>query len=215
MIFKIKIRMKNFQSLMDTIVADDQIHAAWLNTLSLMENCGARKIAAFEHPVETNLIILKHAAEEFRHAYYLKKQISKLEVIGFENYSDDSLLASNASRNYLKKLDVEVCRYLRDEYQMTGRQLFYGAYLLVTYAIEVRADSLYEAYQKALTANDSRVNVKSIIAEEEGHLKEMQDMLVPFHAQWQTMCDAVCKLESSLFEEWVGKLTLALPIAQL
>ena len=207
--------MKNLESLMDTIVADDHVHAAWLNTLSLMENCGAKKIAAFEHPIETNLIILKHAAEEFRNAYYLKKQISKLTESGFDDYSDNALLAPNSSRNYLKKLDVEVCRFLRDEYQMSGRQLFYGAYLLVTYAIEVRADSLYEAYQKALTAIDSKVNVKSIIAEEEGHLKEMQDMLVPFHAEWQTMCEAVCKLESSLFDEWVHQLSRVVPIAQL
>ena len=44
----------------------------------MMENTGARKISRFEHPVATDIIVLKHAAEEARHAYYLKKLIGKI-----------------------------------------------------------------------------------------------------------------------------------------
>ena len=61
-----------------TIVADNMLHARWLNTLSLMENTGARKISASEDPATVTYIILKHAAEEHRHAFYLKKQIEKV-----------------------------------------------------------------------------------------------------------------------------------------
>jgi hypothetical protein len=42
-----------------------------------MENAGARKISKCEHPTLVTQIQLKHAAEEHRHAYYLKKQIGK------------------------------------------------------------------------------------------------------------------------------------------
>jgi hypothetical protein len=56
--------------------------------------------------------------------------------------------------------------------------LRFAAYLLVTYAIEVRADEFYPIYQDALdNAAGSKVNVKSIILEEEGHLEEMINQL--------------------------------------
>ena len=40
----------DMEQLIASIVADKQQHARWLNTLSLMENTGARKISASEHP---------------------------------------------------------------------------------------------------------------------------------------------------------------------
>jgi bacterioferritin (cytochrome b1) len=66
------------QKIIEAIIRNNEIHAKWLNTLSFMENAGARKISACEDPVTVDLIQLKHAAEEHRHAYYLKKQILKL-----------------------------------------------------------------------------------------------------------------------------------------
>jgi len=65
------------KDLIRKITQDDHTHARWLNTLSMMENTGAKKIKNCEHPVFVNEIILKHAAEEARHAYYLKSQIQK------------------------------------------------------------------------------------------------------------------------------------------
>jgi hypothetical protein len=56
------------KSLFTHIVNNDTVHARWLNTLSLMENTGARKISASEDPATVTYIILKHAAEEHRHA---------------------------------------------------------------------------------------------------------------------------------------------------
>ncbi len=68
-------------NILPTIIAQPQLHARWLNTLSLMENTGARKISASEDPVTVTYIILKHAAEEHRHAFYLKKQLKKQERV--------------------------------------------------------------------------------------------------------------------------------------
>ena len=85
-----------------------------------------------------------------------------------------------------------------------GRALKHGAYLLVTYSIEVRADMLYGVYQNALTKQGSKVNVKSIIAEEEGHLAEMQKMLIAFHPEWQQLANDMCKVENLLFENWIS-----------
>jgi bacterioferritin (cytochrome b1) len=185
------------------IVGNNFLHAKWLNTLSLMENTGARKISAGEHPIKVNLIVLKHAAEESRHAYYLKKQIAKLQTDGFEDYNFKYLIAPVQSYHYLQCLDVAASRYLREKMNLSGYNLSFGAYLLVTYAIEVRADELYGIYQSALDKVGSKVNVKSIIIEEEGHLEEMIQQLKNFDSDWENHAQAICKIENLLFDDWV------------
>lgn len=188
----------------EKIVVSDDMHAKWLNSLSMMENTGARKISKYEHPIHTGITVLKHAAEEARHAYYLKKQIGKLAKEACPDYSYPYILAPVQSHQYLEQLDVLACRYLKLKLGLNGRDLKHGAYLMVTYSIEVRADMLYGIYQAALTAHGSKVNVKSIIAEEEGHLLEMQRMLEVFHPQWQQMAADVCAIEDHLFTTWIS-----------
>jgi hypothetical protein len=190
-------------NLLPAIIADDDIHARWLNTLSLMENTGARKISASEDPVTVTYIILKHAAEEHRHAFYLKKQIEKVGAAFCPTYADEYLVASSYSKYYLNMLDVEVCRYLKKTLLLTGRELRFAAYLLVTYAIEVRADELYPVYQEALDKAGSKINVKSIILEEEGHLEEMINQLQKFSPVWQLHADKAVAMETQLFDQWV------------
>jgi len=193
------------QQVIENIVKDTDKHSRWLNTLSLMENTGARKISACEHKTEVSLIVLKHAAEEHRHAYYLKKQIGKLSE-GYPTYADAFLVAPYDSRFYLNKLDVEVCKYLKAELGLSGQELRFGAYLLVTYAIEVRADELYPIYQTALDTIKSKVNVKSIILEEEGHLEEMLVQLKTFSPDWETHAKKAVEIESALFNSWISAL---------
>ncbi len=188
------------------IVADNQLHAKWLNTLSYMENAGAKKISASEDKENVNLIILKHAAEEHRHAYYLKKQLSKLGDNICKTYHNEFLLAPTNSKYYLQMLDILVCRYLKNELNLKGKELKFAAYLLVTYAIEVRADELYPVYQNALDEAGSKVNVKSIILEEEGHLEEMLNQLKDFSKNWEKHANKAVLFEQNLFSEWVVSL---------
>src|SRR5580704_1253063 len=110
-----EIREQKFRSLINKIVSSTELHAKWLNSLSLMENTGARKISKYEDPVKTNIIVLKHAAEEARHAYYLKKQIGKLAKDACPDYSYPYLLAPIESYHYLHMLDVEACRYIKNK----------------------------------------------------------------------------------------------------
>ena len=193
-------------TILPNIIADKQLHARWLNTLSLMENTGARKISASEDPVTVTYIILKHAAEEHRHAFYLKKQIEKTEDGLCPTYAGEYLLAPAYSKYYLNQLDIDVCRYLKSELKLTGRELRFAAYLLVTYAIEVRADELYPIYQDALDNAGSKVNVKSIILEEEGHLEEMINQLHHFSPDWQSHAQKAVDMETRLFKNWVNEL---------
>jgi hypothetical protein len=199
-------------TLLPKIIADDQLHARWLNTLSLMENTGARKISASEDPLTVTYIILKHAAEEHRHAFYLKKQIEKTGEDLCPTYAAEYLLASAYSRYYLNQLDIDVCRYLKNELKLTGKDLRFAAYLLVTYAIEVRADELYPVYQEALDSAGSKINVKSIILEEEGHLEEMLNQLRNFSPDWEFHANKAVEFESSLFLKWVGALAKELKV---
>ena len=192
--------------ILQNIVSDTALHAKWLNTLSYMENAGAKKISASEHKENVSLIILKHAAEEHRHAYYLKKQLDKLGGNLCSTYTNAELLTPNQTKFYLNALDVAVCRYLKQEFNLSGYELKFAAYLFVTYAIEVRADELYPIYQDVLTAAGSKVNVKSIILEEEGHLEEMLNQLRTFSPDWEKHAEVVIKIEQEMFSDWMQNL---------
>lgn len=192
-----------FYNLLERIVQDNETHAKWLNTLSFMENAGARKISACEHPTKVSLIQLKHACEEHRHAFYLKKQIGKLDAELCKTYENKELLAPIATRQYLHSLDIKACRYLQNVFQLSNEELKYAAYLFVTYAIEVRADELYPVYQDVLTKESSKIMVKSIILEEEGHLEEMINQLNEFAEDWQTHADHILEIEKGLHEQWM------------
>jgi hypothetical protein len=195
------------QEIFQNIIADDNLHAKFLNTLSLMENTGARKISASEHKTKVSYLILKHACEEARHAFYLKKQISKVANLEeFPTYENQFLIAPFASYTYLQLLDIQVCRYLKKTLNLSGEGLKYAAYLLVTYAIEVRADELYPIYQEALDNAKSKVNVKSIIVEEEGHLEEMIIQLKNFSSEWETHASKALEIEKKLFVAWVNEI---------
>ncbi|UAY53304.1 hypothetical protein [Ferruginibacter albus] len=190
-------------SIFDKVVQTPHIHARWLNTLSMMENAGAKKIKKCEHPILANEIILKHSAEEARHAYYLKKQIKKVEKDSCPTYEKQYLLAPDFTYYYLHSLDIQVCRYLKKNFGYKGDDLKYAAYLLVTYAIEVRADELYPKYQQVLDTIKSTVNVKSIIAEEINHLQEMTHQLKEFSPRYEEFCKTAVEMETVLFNSWM------------
>ncbi|WBV60938.1 hypothetical protein PFY12_02170 [Chryseobacterium camelliae] len=192
-----------FYNLLEKIVQYNEIHAKWLNTLSFMENAGARKISACEHSTKVSLIQLKHAAEEHRHAYYLKKQIGKIDPELCTTYEKNKLLASTATRQYLHSLDIKSCKYLQQVFQLTKEELKYAAYLFVTYAIEVRADELYPVYQEILTKTSSKIMVKSIILEEEGHLEEMINQLNEFSEDWKKHAEIILNIEKELHDQWI------------
>lgn len=200
-------------SILENIVNDNLLHSKWLNTLSYMENAGAKKISASEHKEEVTLLILKHAAEEHRHAYYLKKQLVKLDENTCKTYSNAELLAPNHTKYYLNTLDVLVCRYLKNHFNLSGYDLKFAAYLFVTYAIEVRADELYPIYQDVLSAKQSKVTVKSIILEEEGHLEEMLNQLRDFSPDWEKHAQEIIKIEEQMFKDWMIGLKAELAIA--
>ncbi len=196
----------DFKNILEQIVTQPELHARWLNTLSMMENCGARKISASEHSHDVDLIVLKHAAEEARHAYYLKNQISKTGFDGCETYHPGTLLSPIRSFQYLHQLDTHVSRYLKEQCSLDGHELKYGSYLLVTYAIEVRADDLYPIYEEVLKAKGSSITMRMIIVEEKGHLEEMIEQMARFFQDWPKHGEFALGQEKQLFESWKNSL---------
>lgn len=198
------------EELIKNIVSDDEIHARFLNTLSLQENIGARKISANELPETSTFMVLKHAAEEHRHAFYLKKQIGKLSSTACPTYEPDYLLAPFSSKYYLNKLDLATSRYLMEHLMLKGAKLKFAAYLLVTYAIEVRADEIYPIYQEILSNAGSKVSVRSIILEEQGHLDEMIVQLKSFSSEWEFHAANIVSIEKILYQNWINDLAAAI-----
>ena len=182
------------------------LHAKWLNTLSYMENCGARKISRYEHSNPIDIIVLKHAAEEHRHAFYLKKMIDRVQQGACTYYTVEEMLGGYSSTQYLPKLDIFAARYLKSALGLEGNDLKQAAYLLVTYAIEMRADELYPEYHAILKRIKSKVSVYNIIKEEEGHLREMIAGLEAGLPNWEEHAHKILAYESELFNEWLKEL---------
>ncbi len=191
---------KELTLLIQRVVAEPFLHALWVNTLSYLENCGARKIASCEHPTWVKEEMLKHAAEEFRHAFYLKTQLHRLGF-SLQDYRLPHLLGGWAAYHYLDLLDLHTSRYLR----ASGRSLTETkqlAYFLVTYAIELRASELYPIYQSILKQHASKVQVQSILLEEKEHLQEMERALNAI-AHSAKLIEMVCRIEATLCTSWL------------
>ncbi len=186
------------ENIIFAIVQDAASHGLWINTLSYLENCGARLIAACEHPTLVKEEVLKHASEEFRHAFYLKKQLARIGVF-YEDYRPETLLGGWPAYHYLYKLNVQTARSLRT-LQAPPEKIKELSYLLVTYAIELRAGELYPIYESALKQAHSKVCVRSILLEEKEHLAEMEKGLAQIPGGF-VYAQTVCALESALFEK--------------
>jgi len=197
------------EQLLASIVASHELHAQWLNTLSFLENCGARKIAACEHPTLVKEEMLKHAAEEFRHAHHLKGQIERVSSNLMDTYSLSFILGGTATLHYLSALDLKASRYLK-ALGFSKHSLKEAAYLLVTYAIEFRAEELYPIYDAVLRKIGSRVAVRSILLEEKEHLDEMREGLKQLPSGL-THAAYVCAIESTLCKKWLDSIELYIP----
>jgi len=193
---------KCLHTLLPQLIADPSLHARWLNTLSYMENCGARKIAACEHPTQVKEEMLKHAAEEFRHAHHLKRQIEKVSPKSLPDYSLHSILGGMKTMHYLEALDLHTSRYLSQNVGLSKREVQATAYLLVTFAIEKRAEQLYTLYDAYLRRAGSKANVKALLLEEKEHLAEMQRNLDVLPSG-QLHAHHVCLFEEQLYQEWI------------
>src|SRR5690606_16662201 len=120
------------QSLLARIVPDAPRHARLLNTLSLLEHLGSRKIVATQSSAGIDEPTLRHVAEEAHHAYFMKRQAQKAGGRALE-YVDTDLLAPAAARMYFQRLEAGMKRALGS----TPRPR--ATYLYMSMIVEFRA----------------------------------------------------------------------------
>lgn len=161
-----------------------QVHARFLNTLSLMEHIGSRKIMASQKRPDHET--LKHLAEETRHAFFFKRAAEKTAG-GPLDYSAPNTIAGDHARMYMGRLDAYIAK-------KTGA----GAppYLYMSLIVELRAVWIYRLYQSVLLETGSELSLKSVLAEEKSHLDDMWRRLGTLDAERDSRT-----AEFSAFEE--------------
>jgi hypothetical protein len=180
-------RLKQF---LTSACRDPLVHSRLLNTLSMLEHVGSRKIMASQSRLVKSLSLgtLKHLAEETRHAYFLKRAAESIAATAL-NYNDSDLLAGPQARLYMGKLDAFVAR------TSTGP----ATYLYVTLVVELRAIWFYAIYQAALKQRNHVLNLRSLIAEEKQHLSEMTTKLTSLGENLEARLPVFRSFEATLY----------------
>ncbi len=159
---------------LNTLAHEPLHHAKWLNTLSLLEYIGARKIIKSQEAHSLDLMMMEHIAEETRHAYFFKKLSEKTLPGACPNYSEDALLAGKSSKDYFQSLDHMVTH----ELQVTNTRL---NYLYVTWLIEERAIFVYTLYLQIIRPfklyKERTFKLQGILNEENSHLETMRFLI--------------------------------------
>ena len=180
------------------VIADPVKHARFLNTLSLLEHIGSRKILLTQGETGGE-DALKHLAEETRHAHFFRKAAEKVAGRPL-TYSDQDAAAPHSARMYFGRLDSGISAE-------TGPGAL--AYLYVTQAIEVRAHGVYGLYEKELRAAGHSLTLRSVIAEEDAHLAAMEAALRRLDPRYGERSARFAALEAELFCVWLAKTAAA------
>jgi hypothetical protein len=156
--------------------AQPPVHARFLNTLSLMEHIGSRKIMASQTGRGLGGETLRHLAEETRHAYFFKRAAEKLSrrTLG---YAAGETIAGAAARAYMQRLDAGITQAL------DGARSSALPYLYMSLIVELRAVWFYRLYQLTLLEREQGFSLRSVLAEEELHLDAMLGRLTEMDPQ--------------------------------
>ena len=193
----------NFEEVLKVIVSKESLHGRWLNTLSYLEHLGHTKIMKSQNAESINIEILKHAHEEARHAYYLKKICLDTFGLNYTQFAEDRLLAGQESRDYLNKLDYSIEEELKDS---TTSKKPYLNYLYTTLIIEQRALYVYQLYDKLLKKTHYAIPLTPLLKDESHHLMEMNNLLKGADHSFNKRLCYFKQLEEELFLNFTNSL---------
>ncbi|TGL65899.1 hypothetical protein [Leptospira sarikeiensis] len=199
------VSSEEIDSLLTSIVSSPELHFKWLNTLSLLEHIGARKIHTSQTGTGLSEMVLRHASEEARHAAYFKKLALKVLPEGSKTFGKDSLLSGFSAVSYFQKLDLCVERSFKSDSLPKATKSFL-CYLYVTKMIEERAGLVYEIYDQILDEQKIGISIKGIIKEEESHLTEMDSNLEELDPKFQARAEEFRKAEYGFFVKYFHNL---------
>ncbi len=181
------------KSLLISIMNDPQTYARFLNTLSLLEYMGARKILKSQRQDVLSEKLLSHAAEEIRHAQVLKRAAKKIAPKICDTYAPESLLCGKAAQAYFQTVDHAAVEKL-------GITNPSHAYLYTTWLIEIRALKFYTAWEEVFQQTGQPSVFRGILKEEEKHLQEILQWLqaIDGHEHHMTLLQ---QIEESAFNQ--------------
>lgn len=184
--------MNIWQNCITKIVHKPELHARLLNTLSLLEFIGARKIMKSQQEEHVTPTVLAHATEEIRHAQIIKKLAIKVGGKLVISYEPRTLLCGAEARNYIHGIDYRAQEIL-------GESDSWRNYLLTTLVVEERAQELYPFYDAVLSTIGLGGPLNTIVREEVGHLEEVVTKLKIAGNISEEMINAVRIHEKMLF----------------
>jgi hypothetical protein len=173
-------------------IADRPTHARFMNTLSMLEHMGSHKIMATQHGPAIDQPTLKHLAEETRHAFFFKRHANREAGRDMTNAAAD-LIAPLAARRYFQRLEAEMVRAFPADIHPRA------IYLTMSMIVEFRAVWGYRLYQAALVRAGNAVSLKSLLAEESGHLTDMADRLRGLGELDIARLRGFCAIETGLY----------------
>ena len=185
----------SLEGLLAFVVSDRQLHAKWINTFSLLESIGFRKIIKSHKAQELTTEVLQHAFEESRHALLLKKLAVRVGGLGFDTFEPDHLFCGDSAVSYFQTLDAVCAR------ELGSAKL---CYLYVTWLVEVRALQVYEAHRAAAAKGDAAcqgvaTQLARLLREEESHLDEVEVSLRVLDPEFEMRGAEFQKVERLLF----------------
>ncbi|MCZ8341779.1 MAG: rubrerythrin [Leptospira sp.] len=180
------------------LTQDKNTHALWLNTVSLLEHIGSRKILMTQSGEDTSEMILRHATEEARHALFFKKAARQVLPEFSFGYEAKNLVRGTAAKIYFAKLDASVRKELKSEFE-NHPKFSYLAYLYTTTVIEERAMVVYNLYDEVLKDSEENLQLRNLILEEEGHLEEMTNEMSRLDPNFRERLARLLSKESKLF----------------
>jgi hypothetical protein len=157
------------ENVIQAIVNTPAVYPRFLNTLSLLEYVGARKILKSQSYSRLDHKLLAHAAEEIRHAQLLKRAAMKLSP-DCATYDAAALICGKQAFTYFQAVDYAAIQVLNEHDP-------WHCYLYSTYLVEIRALEFYTAFEKVVRGMGKPSVFRGILAEEQRHLQDINDWL--------------------------------------
>jgi len=201
------IDVNRWRLFLSQVIADPVIHAKWLNTLSLMEHVGCRKIVKALNTYTLDQHLLRHIAEEARHAHFFKRLSLRVMPSLCEQYQPNQLLCGDAAQRYMQGLDHDVTDWVAQHAAAASPEL---SYVCVTLLVEERAMEIYPVYEDVLKQAKLSLSLRGIISEEEKHMDEMHDAFSRMGFDWTLHRKALTAIEEQHLSLLLNELELEL-----
>ncbi|HVV67920.1 MAG TPA: hypothetical protein VHE99_02630 [Gammaproteobacteria bacterium] len=193
------------QQLLKKMIGEPQQLARFLNTLSLLEYIGARKIIKSLQQQQLNEKLLGHMNEELRHALILKRAAVKISP-QCDDYATWNLLCGDEAWHYFQTVDHAAITLLQETDP-------WRCYVFTTLLLELRAVEFYTIFEQSLQELGKPSIFRGILHEENRHLQEMLAWirLIPDSnaklAQLQEM-------EAAEFSAFMGSVAVILKVSE-